>query len=98
MTRPDVWVGEVPADHGDLRYHADIADAVRTRPRRWRLVGSYAYRGAARDLAALIRRGGAPAWRRGSGGSYDPKFTTTEDGQHLVYVRWIPDMTTRNET
>lgn len=95
MSAP-TWVSEVPADHGTLRYHADIADAVRERPRRFRLVGSYAYRGSARDLAACIRRGGSAAWRRGSGGHYEAKFTTTEDGMHLVYVRWIPDTTARS--
>ncbi|MFF8768517.1 hypothetical protein ACF07Q_28715 [Nocardiopsis dassonvillei] len=89
MSAP-AWLDQVPEDHGPLRYHTDVAAAARAHPRRWRLVGEYVYRGRARDVAALIRRGGSPAWEERTGGRYEPRFFTTDAGAHVVYVRWIP--------
>ena len=89
MSAP-VWADIVPEDHGRLRYHADIAAEVRFHPRRWRLVGEYSYRGSARDVASLIRRGGTPAWKGRPDGTYDARFITTDSGTHAVYARWVP--------
>ncbi|WP_435107817.1 hypothetical protein [Nocardiopsis synnemataformans] len=89
MSAP-AWLDKLPADHGKLHRHADVAAAARARPRRWRLVGEYAHREAARDAASRIRRGGSPAWEARTGGYYHPKFFTNGDGEHVVYVQWIP--------
>lgn len=89
-----VWVQEVPEDHGPLRYHVDLAEALRRRPGIFRLVGTYAYRGGATNAASTIRRGGTQAWRSRPGGHYEAKARTTEDGAHEVYARWIAHTTT----
>lgn len=88
MSSP-IWTDELPADHSSLRYHADAALSLRTNPGRWRLIGTYAYRGGATNSASQIRRGATNAWRRRPGGLYEARAITTEQGDHQVYARWV---------
>lgn len=90
----DGFLDVLPPDHRPKPTHAELAAEIRSRPRLWKKVGSYANRAGAAAVASMIRTGQRPAWRKRPDGHYDAEPRTTKTREHLVYVRWVPTTTT----
>lgn len=86
----DGFLEVLPPDYRPKQTHADLAAEIRSRPRMWKRVGSYASRSGATAAASMIRTGHRPAWRKRPDGYYDAEPRTTKQREHLVFVRWVP--------
>lgn len=80
----------LPPDYRPKPSHAELADEIRSRPRLWKRVGSYASRSGALAAASMIRTGQRPAWRKRPDGYYEAESRTTKKKEHVVYARWVP--------
>lgn len=89
----DGFLDVLPPDYRPKQTHADLSAELRSRPRKWKRIGSYASRPGALAAASMIRTGQRPAWRKRAGGHYEAEPRTTKKREHLVYARWVPDTT-----